>query len=183
MVCIIDESNESNESNETTMKKFKMNSGAYGFRKFDYNGQIWLTNGYAIVDSRFVSLGRKKIESVEFSPTKGSNIEMVMRSYDNVNKFGRPLNEVSRETVKEKWDEFKVNRLKIGFQKKVNEGDLVNPVYPVIFFIYGNYNLWFADMTKVKECELISCGDCYNPIFLVNHFEQQVIGCVMPLRY
>ena len=182
MVCIIDESNESNESNETTMKKFKMNSGAYGFRKFDYNGQIWLTNGHAMVDIRFVSLGRKKIESVEFSPTKGSNIEMVMQSYDNVNKFGRPLNEVSRETVKEKWDEFEVNRLKIGFQKKVevDEGD---PTIPIILFIDGNYNSWFADMTKVEECELISYGDCCSPIFLVNHFERQVIGCVMPLRY
>lgn len=162
------------------MKKFKMNSGAYGFRKFDYNGQIWLTNGNAMVDSRFVSLGRKKIESVELSPTQGSNIEMVIQSYDNVNKFGRPLNEVSRETVKEKWDEFEVNRLKIGFQKKNDENKYRNEM-PI--FIDGNYNSWFADMTKVEECELISCGDCYNPIFLVNHFERQVIGCVMPLRY
>lgn len=160
------------------MKKFKMNSGlgqAYGFRKFDYNGQIWLTNGHAMVDSRFVSLGRKKIDSVEFSPTKGSNIEMVMQSYDNVNKFGRPLNEISREEVNRIFQDTEFKSLKICLQKKDSS--------EMPLFIDGNYNSWFADMTKVEECELISCGDCYNPIFLVNHFERQVIGCVMPLRY
>ncbi len=168
------------------MKKFKMTHG-FAVRKFDYNGQIWLTDGHALVDARFVSLGRKKVDSVVCEKTEGSHIDMILRSYDIV-QYGTRLYYLSQEEVNQVFQVAKspssgtatvpldteFNRLKICFVDKDNS----NPL-----FIDGDFYSWFADVGKEKDFGLYSTGDCYNPIFLVNHKEKQVIGCLMPLRY
>ena len=166
------------------MKKMKLSSGAWGYRRFDYNGQIWVTNGAALVDSRYVSLERTKIDSLVPEKNEGSNIEIVVWKYEDVVSRSIALTEFGRQEQKELYADIEVNRIKIGFKNKIQAKNFPSNIgiSSVILFIDGNWYSWFADMNKEKHFELFG-HDKFYPVFLVNHKLKQVVGSVMPLRY